>query len=341
MSLLPPNTSPGERAVDQAVGARLDTLSADILSTLWNADACPEELLPALAWSLHVTDAEGWALIGSADARRQALRGSVALHSKKGTPGAIRRALHAAGFGANSRLTEGRTARRYDGRLYADGDEIYGGQSWAEYQIEVDLGNAAGLDASTADGIAALAREWAPASRHLTRLTWRAETDDAATSSDVARTEARVESTDLRPWRRYFDGSQRYNQGLLCVYDGQVKADGSTRHSGWDASSSAWLAGDSESDTTVAIAWRDTDVQRRLPTYNGATQADGITDHGDAAPTADDTVMPITVTRHLCFDGRHRYTTRNYDGSIRATGLSAYASGITAAGAETTYLEAA
>ena len=41
------------------------------------------------------------------------------------------------------------------------------------------------------------------------------------------------------------------------------------------------------------------------------------------------------------YDGRHRYSTRRYDGAVTAHGAHSYTSGIAAAGDVITYLEAA
>ena len=322
------------------LSARLETLPVDKALTHL-VDRVDERLLPALAWGWHVTDLEGWRLADTTDKRRQLLARAIALHRKKGTPWAVKQALAAAGFGAQSRLIEGRAMRRYGGTIFADGSEIYGGHSWAEYQIEVDLGETAALDASTPGIVASLAREWAPVSRHLTRLAWRTDVSDTAPSADAHTSNGHWQGDDLRPWRRYYDGAHRYDQGVLLTYSGQTLADGTRLYQGWAANDSHWRASAPESDTTLSLAWSDTDRQQRWPLYDGATQADGGTDYGDAAPVAEDAVMPITVTRLVRYDGRHSYSTRRYDGTVTAHGAHSYTSGIAAAGDVITYLEAA
>lgn len=322
------------------LSARLEALPVDKALTHL-VDRVDERLLPALAWGWHVTDLEGLRLADTPEKRRQLLAHAIALHRKKGTPWAVKHALAAAGFGAQSRLIEGRAMRRYDGSIFADGSEIYGGHSWAEYQIEVDLGETAALDAATPALVSALAREWAPISRHLTRLAWRADVADTAASSEAQTTVAAWSGESLRPWRRYYDGSLRYDQGVLLTYDGATAADGARRYQGWAVNDSHWRAGAPESDTTLALVWDDVDRQQRHALYDGATQADGHTDYGEAAPVAEDAVMPITARRHVRYDGRHRYSTRRYDGTVTAHGAHSYASGIAAAGDVITYLEAA
>ena len=332
--LLPKNATEIERAIELACARELSVP----IASLWSAESCPEHLLPWLAWALHV---DGWSSAATEADKRRMVRESILLHRKKGTPWSIKRALAASGFGANSRLIEGRTMRRYDGTLYADGSDIYGGHRWAEYQLEVDLGETSGLDAGIAARIADLAREWAPASRHLTRLDFRADVSERVSSSETAVSEASWSGASLRSWRRYYDGTHRYDQGVLLTYGGSTLANGSRRYQGWAANDTHWRAGAPESDTTLALAWSDADRQQALPRYDGATQADGRADYGDSAPAADDAVMPITVVRHIRYDGRYRYGADNaYSGAHRYDGSRRYLAGRIASGDEIIYLEA-
>lgn len=319
---------------------RIEALPLDGLLT-YLIDTVPAHYLPELGRQLHIMPLEGWQFAATDTERRRLIRESIALHRKKGTPWSIRRMLEIAGFGAGSRISEGRIERRFDGAIFADGSEVYGGHSWAEFAIDVDLGDTAGLDAETPARIRAIVEEWKPAARHLARLAFHADTSDAAPSSEVAQTAADWSGASLRPWRRYYDGAHRYDQGVLLTYSGQTLADGTRLYQGWAANDSHWRAGTPESDTTLSLALADADRQQRWPLYDGATQADGHTDYGEAAPVAEDAVMPITARRHVRYDGRHRYSTRRYDGTVTATGAHRYASGIAAAGDVITYLEAA
>ncbi|MEW6560665.1 MAG: phage tail protein [Pseudomonadota bacterium] len=323
------------------LSARLESLPADkVLTHL--VDRVDERLLPTLAWGWHVTDLEGWRLADTPAKRRQLLARAIALHRKKGTPWSIRRMLEIAGFGAGSRISEGRIERRFDGAIFADGSEVYGGHSWAEFAIDIYLGDTAGLDAETPARIRAIVEEWKPVSRHLTRLAFHADVSDTAPSLDAPQTAAQWSGASLRPWRRMYDGSLRHDQGALLAYNGATRADGSSAYQGWTARGATWLAGAPESDTTLALIWTDTDRQQALPTYDGATQADGTTDYGDTAPVAQDAVMPITVTRHVRYDGRYRYGADNlFDGSARFDGARRYIAGRVASGNESFYLEAA
>lgn len=94
-TLLPPNSTPLERAVDRSMAARHAALPA-LVPSLWNADTCPAALLPYLAWAVSVDEwDEGW----SVDKKRAAIREAPEIHRRKGTPSAIRRALTALGQG--------------------------------------------------------------------------------------------------------------------------------------------------------------------------------------------------------------------------------------------------
>ena len=92
-TLLPPNSTALERAVDRSVAVRHAALPM-LIPGLWNADTCPAALLPYLAWAVSVDEwDEGW----SVAKKRAAIRESPEIHRRKGTLSAIRRALTALG----------------------------------------------------------------------------------------------------------------------------------------------------------------------------------------------------------------------------------------------------
>lgn len=92
-ALLPSNTTPLERGLAEAGSVR--RLNPDIIRTLWNADLCPPEFLPQLAWSLSV---DFWELATTDDERRELIRNAIQWHRKRGTPWAIKQALAAFGY---------------------------------------------------------------------------------------------------------------------------------------------------------------------------------------------------------------------------------------------------
>ncbi|CAE6810733.1 hypothetical protein R69658_05389 [Paraburkholderia aspalathi] len=130
-ALLPANQTPLEAALATVMAPRVDP---EVLRTLWDADRCPAGWLPWLAWALAV---DGWGLAESEEARRALIKGSLALHRKKGTPWAVREVIRRLGFG-EVELVEGRLPRRRDGSITRNGDYVHGrANAWAEYIVKL------------------------------------------------------------------------------------------------------------------------------------------------------------------------------------------------------------
>jgi len=88
-----------------------------------------------LAWA-HSLDEwdESW----PEETKRAAVQSSISVHRKKGTLGAVRRALAAAGYG-DATIVEGYDAVRYDGSASYNGAETHGAPDhWAEYRVYID-----------------------------------------------------------------------------------------------------------------------------------------------------------------------------------------------------------
>ncbi|AHF89522.1 tail protein [Opitutaceae bacterium TAV5] len=92
-ALLPPNSTPQERAISFAT-ERAATIPVPN-RTLWNPWTCPADTLPWLAWSLDVKD---WDSAWTERQKRAAIAASVEVHRRAGTVGALRRALSAIGY---------------------------------------------------------------------------------------------------------------------------------------------------------------------------------------------------------------------------------------------------
>lgn len=91
MSLLPPNASPLERALEEAM--QVPALPVP-LREIWSAEDCPEPLLPWLAWAFSVDEWDaGWPLA----VRRAVVARSIDVHFRKGTLSAVRNAVAAFG----------------------------------------------------------------------------------------------------------------------------------------------------------------------------------------------------------------------------------------------------
>lgn len=132
-SLLPPNATPQERALDLAPAAHLGAIPRPI-SRLWNPQTCPAALLPWLAWALSVDD---WDADWPEQIRRDVIADSIGLHRVKGTLASVRRALAAAGYGA-AEVVERYGWDFYDGTARHDGAITYvAPDHWAEYRIRL------------------------------------------------------------------------------------------------------------------------------------------------------------------------------------------------------------
>jgi len=85
MTLLPPNASPLERALDHAVGRISDVPTP--LRDLWNPDTCPVGLLPYLAYALSI---DSWSSDWSETIKRRRVRQALAIQRRKGTSASVR-----------------------------------------------------------------------------------------------------------------------------------------------------------------------------------------------------------------------------------------------------------
>ena len=161
-SALPPNVTPLEEAIEEM--ARALDLGVD-LAQLMSPDRCPEAFLPFLAWHLSADD---WSNDWSLPVRREIVRRAVEVHRVRGTLGAVKAALLAAGF-ADARVYEAGSAIRYDGTYSHDGAIAYQpGGHWAEFQVRVPRP----MTVEQASEVRRLVERAAPASRHLTELSY-------------------------------------------------------------------------------------------------------------------------------------------------------------------------
>jgi phage tail P2-like protein len=89
--LLPPNATKQERDISLAI----DRLPDVPIKTLWTPATCPEAHLPWLAWALSVDE---WDAAWPTETKRSVIAESIEQHRKKGTVGALRRALQRLGY---------------------------------------------------------------------------------------------------------------------------------------------------------------------------------------------------------------------------------------------------
>ena len=129
-SLLPVTAGRAELSLEQ-IGARVEAFE-DHIRPLWNPDTCPSYLLPWLAWTLSVDE---WSPSWTDATKRNVIRASVQVHRRKGTVGAIKRAMIAAGLG-DAVLIERFGRQFYDGTISHDGAVDHSEPDhWAEYRV--------------------------------------------------------------------------------------------------------------------------------------------------------------------------------------------------------------
>lgn len=127
-SLLPPNATSFERSVEQVTKADLSSP----IRFLWNYEKCPTELLYVLAITLDVDE---WDERWSDEFKRKTLQEAYLVHSRKGTPDAVRRILRNAGY-EEIVIQEGLNGGLRDGSIVRNGLTRYGEEmAYAKYVI--------------------------------------------------------------------------------------------------------------------------------------------------------------------------------------------------------------
>lgn len=144
-ALLPPNQTTLESTL-----AKLAAMghTPEILQRLWDAERCPAELLPWLAWALSVDE---WDEAWTESQQRAQILGSIAMHRKKGTPWAVKQALTRSGV-EMARLIE-----------HIDGAH------WAEFDVDITVIDRP-LTEQTINRAVALIEAYKSARSHLRRL---------------------------------------------------------------------------------------------------------------------------------------------------------------------------
>lgn len=99
-TLLPPNSTPLERAFERLIHRRIAAIET-AYRQYWSADDCPEAQLPWLAWALSVDE---WDPAWPVAVRRAQVARAIALQRRKGTLAAVRAVIGA--FGGTVGLRE-------------------------------------------------------------------------------------------------------------------------------------------------------------------------------------------------------------------------------------------
>lgn len=128
-SLLPRNTTQLERSIEKVI---TEYDNPALVPEMWNADTCPRNLLPWLAWAMSVDD---WETDWSEEKKRHAIKESIEIHEHKGTPSAIYRALAIRGH-ADAILIERADCIKHNGEATRNGYRRRGGPAmWATFRI--------------------------------------------------------------------------------------------------------------------------------------------------------------------------------------------------------------
>ena len=88
LSLLPANSKPLEREL-ATLTTRLELIDVPF-DLIWDAENCPDKYLPFLAYAWSVDE---WNDAWSIETQRNVVKNSVWVHQRKGTLGAVKRAL--------------------------------------------------------------------------------------------------------------------------------------------------------------------------------------------------------------------------------------------------------
>jgi len=132
--LLPPNATAPEHALDDSI-ARLGAVPVEIVKT-WHPHTCTMDLLPWLAWALSVDE---WDETWSEAQKRATVAASYEVHSRKGTPHAIKTAIQALGYD-NVQIREGEVHYYNDSFTY-DASITHGADGfWPLFDVILNIG---------------------------------------------------------------------------------------------------------------------------------------------------------------------------------------------------------
>jgi len=99
-SILPPNSTLLERAIEQLTAMRFGAIGTP-LRTLWSPADCPEDLLPWLAWTLSI---DQWDSSWPVAVRRARIASAIAVQRRKGTRQSVVDVVRS--FGGNIAIRE-------------------------------------------------------------------------------------------------------------------------------------------------------------------------------------------------------------------------------------------
>lgn len=258
--------------------ARLSALPADVpLVNLF--DLVDASALASLGEQFHVMGVEGWNLAATEAARRSLLKKAIELHRHKGTPWAVEEALRATGF-AGAEVREGGGLCAHDAELAHNGAGTYAsGNRWAVFDLEINLGESAGIDAAGRTHIRDTVNAWKNARSHLRALSWRTSAEDSLAVSEAPELAVTPDFPDVFAWGfPTHNGAIRYDNGFRRQYDGELSHDGTAPHERW--LSCGWLHDNQVERLETALASALEETVRFRPLHDGLCRHDRTHRHG-------------------------------------------------------------
>lgn len=150
-------------AFDEMAENRLALIQSEPVIT-YLIDTVSASALPYLAEQFDVAGNKGYKQATTDAQRREIIRKAILLKRKLGTPWAIRQALTAVGYGSEATIVE-----------RVGTDPLTG---WAEFRIDIDLGDSVGISGTLEDEATALINEYKNARSHLTSINYKAIISD-------------------------------------------------------------------------------------------------------------------------------------------------------------------
>jgi hypothetical protein len=154
--------------------------------------------------------------------------------------------------------------------------------------------------------------------------------EDSVDVTDATATQVAPAYTDIRPAGRRYDGSIQHDQAVPLLFDGSYRHDAVVDHDGRDELGETYAnqRDGLQLDTALAPQQDSIGIDAR---HDGRLTHSGFS-YGADSPATVDAAMPLTVTRHIRYDNRHRYGGTHYDASAHHDGALAHFSGIYHAG---------
>jgi len=293
-------------------------------------DNVASSALPHLAEQFHVSGDEGWLLAGTEADRRTLIKRAIDLHRHKGTPWAVKEAVKALGY-LDVALQERLPVVVYDGQsAYSGSEDFGGGARWALFDVLVDIGESMSLTLDHITGLVNAVNEWKNARSHLRKISFCASVTDRAPLGETQQCTAQTAIADVTPWGQRYDGSICHDNGHTNVYGGASRFNGGISFAGSVATGIRY--DNKRDDAALHLASAFTDQVQIAPLYNGRFYYAGFT-YGAETPPVIDAALPITIRRHIRFNGAQTFGGANrYNGAFRFNGTKRFFAGILYAG---------